>query len=310
MDISVIICTYNRAHNLNECISCLSSQINTDNIKWEILIVDNNSTDNTKQVVEDLKISCPIPIRYVYEENQGLSYARNRGIQETNSTWIVFIDDDIRVTDKWLSSIYNTFTSHNCDAVGGRIHVQSPELLPAWIKPEMYGFLGHQDFGDKEYPLDGLREFPFGGNMAFHRRVIGKIGLFDTGMGRKGSGDKREDLFKGEETDFFHRLAKTCGSMYYQPDAIVQHIILPYQLKKKFFRTLHYNAGFIYAIKDTNKYDRTFFSIPLFVFPQLIRSISKYLLIVITKGVNTAFRQQMNIGYFLGMVIGYNSKNS
>lgn len=311
MDISIIICTYNRAENLTACFDCLAAQeIDVDSdFTWEVLLVDNNSSDHTKQFSDDYATHCNFPLRYTFAAQQGLSHARNYGIQESKGSILIFIDDDIRVNKRWLQSIYNTFTTYPCDAVGGRIHIESPAKLPKWITPEMYGFLGHQDFGDAPHPMDGYKEFPFGGNMAIRRSVTDKIGLFDTEMGRKGTGLKKDELFKGEETDFFHRLADVGGKFYYQPEALVLHKILPHQLKPGFFLTLHNNAGLLQARKDQTEYKRTLAGIPLFFLPQFTRSISKYISLSISQGPYKSFRQLMNVAYFLGIIHGYYKKN-
>ena len=305
MDLSVIICSYNRSHNLPQCFDALVQQANANGISWEIILVDNNSTDNTRLVTEHHIQLGSLPLRYTFEKNQGLSYARNCGVGQAKGDYLVFIDDDIRVTPNWLCSIYKTCQQHDYDVVGGRIHVDSPSELPKWIGSEMYGFLGHQDFGEKSYEMDGFKEFPFGGNMAIHRRVFKKIGMFDTEMGRKGEGLKKNELFKGEETDFFHRLAATGGTFIYNPDMIVAHKILPHQIKKRFFLTLHNNAGTLKAKKDENKYDRTLSGIPLFLFSQFGRSIYKYCHQMCVYGPDHSFRQLMNIVYFMGMLRGY-----
>ncbi len=310
MDISIIICSYNRCHNLAECFDHLTQQNNVDDLNWEVVLVDNNSNDDTRSVVRQLASELSINIRYVFEPEQGLSAARNKGIEEAKGTYLLFIDDDIRVTRNWLASIVKTFKEFDCDVVGGRIHVESPASFPAWIRPDMYGFLGHQDFGEMPHVMDGINEFPFGGNMAVHRRVFEKIGNFNTNMGRKGEGRKKNELFKGEETDFFHRLANAGGSFYYQPKALVMHKILPHQLKKRFFLTLHTNAGILQAKNDHTRHNRRLAGIPLFVFPQFFRSIKNYIVLFLEKGPDYAFRQQMNIYYFWGMLQGYFSRNN
>ncbi len=308
MDISIIISTYNRSDNLPECIECLATQENTENFDWEAIIVDNNSTDDTKLITDKLQKKYSINIRYLFEPNQGLSFARNCGIKESDAEFIIFIDDDIRATPKWLASIYNRFISENCDAVGGRIYIENPNDLPKWISPDMYGFLGHRDFGDQAFQMNGRDEFPFGGNMSATKEITESIGGFDTRMGRKGEGNKREELFKGEETEFFHQLTDMKGTIWYEPDAIVLHKILPYQLKKKFFRTLHFNAGYQKANLEEREFQRTFGGIPLFIFPQTLRAFFRYLTLLITTGADNVFRQQMNIIYFIGMINGYRDR--
>ncbi|BCX89796.1 glucosyl-dolichyl phosphate glucuronosyltransferase [Methylomarinovum tepidoasis] len=306
MDLSVIICTYNRCHNLAECFRHLEAQQLDGGLGWEVLLVDNNSTDATRDYVRDFARNTPLNLRYTFCGEQGLSHARNHGIAEARGHRLVFIDDDIRVTPGWLQAIHETFEEHNCDAVGGRIHLEIPlEQLPKWIRPDMYGFLGYQDFGDHPYRLDGFREFPFGGNMAIHRRVFDRIGLFDTGMGRKGAGTRKEELFKGEETDFFHRLAENGGVIWYQPRALVRHKVLPHQLRRRFFLTLHHNAGILKAKQDNQIHPHRILGVPRFLFWLQLKAVGKYLCQVMMKGPDTAFRQLMNVVYFLGMIEGY-----
>lgn len=310
MDISIIICTYNRVDNLKDCFNCLASQEITSNFAWEVLLVDNNSSDHTKQFTLDYAAQADFKLRYSFESQQGLSHARNHGVNDSTGRILIFIDDDIRVSKNWLQSIVNAFNTQQCDAVGGRIHIESPAKLPKWITLDMYGFLGHQDFGNEPRSMDGYKEFPFGGNMAIKRAVFEKIGLFDTSMGRKGTGLKKEELFKGEETDFFHRLADVGGRFYYQPEALVLHKILAHQLKPKFFLTLHNNAGQLESRRDASTYRRTILGIPMFIFPQFVRATVKYIELCVTKGPNFSFRQLMTVTYFLGLMEGYYKNNS
>ena len=310
MDISIIICSYNRAHNLPECFEHLLKLEGMDAVQWEIILVDNNSTDDTQSVSVRYDETSSLNIRYIFEGQQGLSFARNKGIETATGKYVVFIDDDIRVTPQWLRTIYDTFEKFECDAVGGRIHIESPQSLPAWISPDMYGFLGHQDFGNEAHQMDGHTEFPFGGNMAVNRNVFSDIGTFNTQLGRRGEGSKSDELFKGEETNFFHRLADSGGLFRYHPDILVLHKILPYQLEKRFFLTLHKNAGILKAQQDKRPHKRSFLSIPLFVFPQLLRAITHYARKVVTDGKNGAFRKRMNIAYFIGMIQAYRSTAS
>jgi glucosyl-dolichyl phosphate glucuronosyltransferase len=309
MDISIIICTYNRSENLKDCFDCLAHQEISNNFSWEVLLVDNNSNDNTKQLTHDYAKQCDFILRYAFEPKQGLSHARNHGINSSSGAILIFIDDDIRTSRNWLQSIYNTFNTQQCDAVGGRIHIESPAKLPKWLKPDLYGFLGHQDFGNEPHLMDGYKKFPFGGNMAILRSAFDKVGLFDTELGRKGAGLKKEELFKGEETDFFHRLADAGCKLFYQPNALVMHKILAHQLMPNFFLTLHSNAGLLQAQRDSTEYLRTLLGIPLFIFPQFAQSIGKYLQICLTKGPYSSFRQLMNVAYFWGQMCGYYKKN-
>lgn len=306
MDFSVIICTYNRAANLPVCLQRLQDQANVTDFQWEVVVVDNNSNDGTAEVVSKFAAKSPIHIRCIREEQQGLNYARNRGALECKGTYFAYIDDDILVCPIWLRSIFDALRDNDADAAGGRIHLDPSLHLPAWMKPEMYGFLGHQDFGEESFRMDGVQRYPFGGNMAFHRRVLEKIGQFNVNLGRKGSGRNRKELFKGAETDYFHRLAASGDPVIvYQPDAIVYHQVLPHQLTKRYFRTIHYNAGYQKAFFDDGEYPRRLFGVPLFLLAQTLRAMGRYLLQAFTRGPDWAFRQQMTVAHFLGMVLGH-----
>ena len=308
MDFTVIVCTYNRCGSLPACLGALATQKGLEAIDWEVLVVDNNSTDETPQMVERLARELPIRVRYAREGQQGLNHARNCGVINSHSTHFTFVDDDIQVSPQWLSALAGAFAATDADAVGGRIHLDPSLELPPWIVPgsEIAGFLGYQDFGDEPFRMDGTSRYPFGGNMSFHRRVVDRIGLFDPKLGRKGEGRKRGELFKGAETDYFHRLAAAGEArIYYEPRAIVYHRVQPHQLEQRYFLTIHFNAGFQRALYDRREFGRRAFGVPLFLYPQLTRAVAKYLGLLVSRGPNEAFRQLMTVGHFLGTMAGY-----
>jgi glycosyltransferase involved in cell wall biosynthesis len=308
VDFTVIVCTYNRCQSLPSCLAALAGQEGVDGIDWEVLVVDNNSSDDTPKTVERLSRELPIKVRYVPEAQQGLNYARNRGVASSQGTHFTFIDDDIRVSPQWLAALHQAFARTDADAVGGRIHLDPSLKLPPWVVPgsEIAGFLGYQDFGEEPFRMDGRSKYPFGGNMSLHRRVVGRIGLFDPKLGRKGEGRKRGELFKGAETDYFHRLAAAGGArIFYEPRAIVYHRVQPHQLQQRYFLTIHFNAGYQKARYDTREFRRRVLGIPLFLYPQLTRAMAKYLSLLVTRGPNQAFRQLMTVGHFLGTMAGY-----
>ncbi|NOQ13056.1 MAG: glycosyltransferase [Methyloprofundus sp.] len=310
MDFTVIICTYNREKNLPACITALEQQEQTSSIKWEVLIVDNNSSDDTKKTVARLAEQSPLEIRYAFEPQQGLNHARNLGMKESKGTYFTYVDDDITVSKSWLFSMHHALTINDADAMGGRIHLDPTIQFPSWISknPEMFGFLGFQDFGEQAMQVDGIKRYPFGGNMAFNRRVIETVGFFNTKLGRKGEGTKKNELFKGAETDYFHRLvALGNAKIFYTPDAIVYHHILPFQLKKGYFLTIHQNAGYQKAFHDPTQYPRSLGGVPLFLFPQTLRALGKYISLIISQGMDMAFRQRMTLHHFIGQVLGYNA---
>lgn len=312
MDFSIIVCTYNRARNLPRCLGALARLRGVEGIAWEVLVVDNNSSDETPATVERLAAELPIEVRYTREAQQGLNYARNRGIRESRGRLFAYVDDDIEVSPDWLAALYDNFTTNDADAVGGRIHLDPTVKLPKWIQDdETKGFLGFQDYGEESFRMDGRRRYPYGGNMAFHRRVVERIGYFNPKLGRKGEGRKRSELFKGAETDYFHRLADAGEArIFYEPRAIVYHQVQPFQLTKKYFRTIHSNTGFLRAYYDDQEFPHTIFGVPRYYYPLLLKTIGEYLRQLVTEGPDAAFRQQMTVGHTLGMMLGYHRRRT
>jgi glycosyltransferase involved in cell wall biosynthesis len=232
-----------------------------------------------------------IPVSYVKEEKQGLSFARNRGIIESRGRYVAFTDNDAIVDHKWVTVLYETFQKYKCDCIGGRIYLKPVKKLPVWLKRELWGFLGFLDYGDKPFYMD-KKHPPFGGNMAFSKTIFEKIGYFNPNFGRIG-----DDAFGGEEYEFFLRLIKIGGKALYQPDAIVHHVIEEYKLRKKYFKLLHYYEGQCRGRFYDGIFKRQISGIPLFIFPQFLRSIMRYLK-------NPTLRMQMNIWWYLGFMKG------
>ena len=298
MELSVILCTYNRSNGLIRTLKSLQSQDLPKNFVWEVVVVDNNSTDDTPEKVREFAESSELVVRYVKEKKQGLSHARNKGVAEARGKYLHFTEDDEIADKDLIREIYGTFETFQCDCVGGRIYLKLEDEMPRWLTKDLWGFLGYLNYGDNALPMDEQR-YPFGGNMTFSREVFDRIGLFNINMGRKGN-----QLFGGEEVDFFRRLLSAGGKGVYQPKALVYHIIDKLRLKKTYFRTLHYNEGMQRALLDDNVYRRCWFGIPLFVFPQFLRSIRNYVSAIFSDGWNRSFRKEMNIWHFMGYMQG------
>ena len=291
MDISVVICTYNRSRHLKNVLSSLAEQEVSDDLTWEIVVIDNNSKDNTKDIVRDFKSTTSIPVQYFTEEKQGLSHARNRGIVEATGKYVAFTDDDAIAEKKWVASLHEGLMKYGCDCVGGKIFLRTEKELPGWLNRELWGFLGYLDYGDEEINFDDTH-YPFGGNMVFPKDFFARIGYFNPNYGRIGNKD-----FGGDEYELFTRFLASGGKGMYIPSAIVYHVIGPEKLQKQYFRKLHFRAGEQRALNESAEYKRTIYGIPLFVFPQLFRSIARYI-------AKPTMRMQMNVWWIMGFIRG------
>ncbi|WP_340105375.1 glycosyltransferase [Rhodohalobacter sp. 8-1] len=249
--ISLIICTYNRAEYLSDSLNTLIQSARGRSV--EILVIDNNSSDNTRKVCQEYsakteKTGDDLALHYVLETNQGLSFARNRGIEEANAPVIIFLDDDITVpssfTDSWLSF----FADHpEARAAGGKIHVQFDDPRPKWMSDFLLPLLGHHDHGDSIKPYSN-RNYPFGGNMAFKAGIFDEYGTFNTELGRIGS-----DLKASEEKEFFRRLQQDGVKIYFVPKALLYHRVNKSRLTKDYIRRQAVGLGQSIALQMKRK---------------------------------------------------------
>lgn len=239
IDVSLVIATYNRAEQLMTTLKSVVGQ-SLDSQRWECVVVDNNSTDSTRECIEAfVRDHATQNFRYVFEPEQGLSAARNAGIRASRGEIIAFIDDDERIVEGFLEAYVDLFDSRKEAMVaGGRIIAEYPSGRPSWMSH--YAELpiaNPMDFG-KSIRLFPKGKIPGGGNMAVRREALDRVGMFDTSLGRMG---KR--LIGGEESDLFERMAKEGIYPYYVPRAVMYHIIPEEKLTREYFTRLCFNTG-------------------------------------------------------------------
>lgn len=237
--LTAIICTYNRAKYIG---GLLESVAKNDLAKsaYEIVLVDNNSTDNTREICEAFaKAHKDVQFRYVLEPEQGLSAARNKGIKEAKGDVIVYIDDDALVDTDYLRTYAEWFEAHpETMACGGPIEPLYETKEPSWMTPYTKALLtAWMNYGDKvrEYPKG---RYPGGGNAAYRKEVFDKVGLFNTALGRKGG-----DLMGSEEKDIFDKMHSLGMQVLYLPTPILHHIIPQAKLEPDYFNRLTTQIG-------------------------------------------------------------------
>ncbi len=214
MKATVAICTYNRAALLRQTLAGLAAQT-YPKIEYEILVIDNNSRDNTAAVVAEFASTSPAP-RHIVETKQGLDHGRNRAITEARGEIIIFGDDDILLEPTWLSEMLAPFSSGEgklIGAVGGEVIPIFPDGLPAWVA-EWHSPLA---FRGNAGPLPP-RDSPMGANLAIPKCVFEKLGPFHTALDRSG-----KNLFGGGDAEMIRRIRDAGYEIWFAPAAAVQH---------------------------------------------------------------------------------------
>jgi glycosyltransferase involved in cell wall biosynthesis len=268
--ITVAICTHNRAAFVEKALASLMSQ-SAPASAFDILVVDNASSDGTSQLVERWSAK-DARVRGVREERLGLSYARNRAIEEAKARYLAYLDDDAIAAPDWVQSLLDAFRNvqPNPVAVGGPVRPIWGGPPPSWLGDGMRGVLTIIDFGERGHVIQDLyREFIAGANMAFELTALREVGGFDVGLGRVG---KR--LLSGEEILLLRQLGQRGGSVYWEPRAIVQHYVPADRLNKDWFYRRYYWDGISQAIGDI-RLNRLGIGRRIF---QVLRSTKGYLL--------------------------------
>lgn len=242
--ITVAICTYNRADRLTLALDALSCQtLPSEN--FEILVVDNASTDNTKQICEQYQESLA-NLHYIYEPIQGLSKARNTGLDRAKSEYIAYLDDDAIPCNNWLEAILQTFNTviPSPVGIGGPILPLWEDKKPEWMQDEMRFLFSILDCGDLPHWLK-FPQFPFGANMSYQKNALIQIGGFCESLGRKG-----HNLLSCEEYLLNKTLTRQGGRFYYNPQAVVQHWIPQVRTQTKWLISRSYWQGRSEAVVD------------------------------------------------------------
>jgi glycosyltransferase involved in cell wall biosynthesis len=230
MTLTVIVCTYQRCHSLAKALESVAGSTLPNGVGWEVLVVDNNSSDRTRQVVEDFCCRYPGRFRYLLEPHQGKSHALNAGIREACGDVLVFTDDDVTVEPTWLQNLTAPLQHDEWAGVGGRVLPERNFSPPPWLSLEgrfALGPLALFDFGTQALPLSGP---PFGNNMAFRKEIFAKYGGF-----RKDLGPPPASEFRGEDTEFGQRLLDAGERLRYEPSAVVYHAVPEERVQKKYF---------------------------------------------------------------------------
>lgn len=237
MKYSVVIATYNRCAALRDTLDSIA-RLRPDG-PWEVIVVDNNSTDATREVVQAAAAAFPAPLRYVHETEQGRSPALNAGIRLSQGQIVATTDDDVRVEPDWLTRAAASLERLACDYVGGRVLPIWGGPTPSWLpdRPgKHWAVIALLDYGPE--PLEFGTRVPLGVNMAFSRRAFERAGLFDPQTGR------RAGTLLGQEVREWCIRARAAGLRgCYAPDLCVRHLIPASRLTKHYFRRWFYWRG-------------------------------------------------------------------
>jgi GT2 family glycosyltransferase len=239
--VSVILSTYNRAAHLRHALSSLCELDQSKIGAWELIVVDNNSSDDTREVVEEYQRTFPATLRYLFCGSQGKSHAMNAGIAAAQAELLAFTDDDVTFDHQWLNSIQEAMAEPGVMGVGGRIVPIWDRPPPKWYSEDgryrLMGVIVKYDLGPAGRPVDSTCP-PLGANMAFRRAAFERHGMIRPDVGRF-----RRTMLYGEDTEFGRRLLAAGERIVYSPGAVVYHPVEPERLHKGYALRWYYYYG-------------------------------------------------------------------
>jgi glycosyltransferase involved in cell wall biosynthesis len=233
MRLDVVIPTYNRSTLLPKAVGSLLDARVPPALQVQIIVVDNNSTDDTKAVITELAQQSNGRVSYVFEKQQGRSPALNAGIAAATGDLIGFIDDDEEIDASWYETILSAFTDNDVDFIGGPYVPRFETEVPAWLPKEYTAVVGIVDGGDKVVSFDD--SYPgilMGGNAVFKRETLQRVGPYSTALGRTAT-----RLLSCEDHDMYQRLRALGARGLYLPQLIVYHFIPRERLTKRYHRS-------------------------------------------------------------------------
>lgn len=275
MDVTVIICTWNRSKTLAVALTSLAACVVAPDVEWEVLVVDNNSTDDTRRICESFTEKSAGRVRYLFEAKQGKTHALNAGICEARGEILALTDDDVTVDSLWVAKIYDAFQRYDCAAVGGRIVPVWKCKKPSWIeldgpfRHEAYSAIVNFDKGDSPCVLSVAAT---GANMGLRRTAVERYGPYRTDLNRLDS------LLGGEDTEYCRRLMQAGEKLMYVPEAIVYHPVEEYRTKRSYLQSMAFNYGrWMVRIDGVPDGVKCYFGVPRYLLPIAARFLAKWL---------------------------------
>lgn len=300
--LSVVMCTYNRGELLEGAIRCVLAQDEGITPPYELIVVDNNSTDRTRDVVSRIAAG-DRRLRYLFEPRQGLSYARNAAIREARGAMIAFTDDDVRAEPDWVASILRSFDDYpEADMVGGRVLPVWPAPPPAWLTRDHWAPLALVDHGDTAIAVTKNRPICLvGANVAFRRAVFEAVGLFGIDFQRV-----KDGVGSLEDHEFLLRVLRTGRQGVYDPRIVLRAEIQAHRLHRTYHRRWHAGHGHFHALLRSEEMEQTtagtLWGVPAHLYRQALGDVAGWIKAVVCRDSARAFHHEVRLRFFKGFL--------
>jgi len=298
-EITVVISTYNRSGRLAATLDSVLEQQSRE-VRYEVIVVDNNSTDSTREVVESYIGRGHTNLSYVFEPMQGVSYARNAGIGKARAEVIAFADDDVRVAKDWVADIKRVFEKHpEVDCIGGRVLPGWTSEPPAWLTRDHWMPLALLDYGDEPFFINANHPLCLlSANLAVRREVLTKTGLFAPDLQRV-----KDSIGSLEDAELLERIWRAGRQCLYTPLLTVTTDVPAERMTKDYHRRWHTGHGRFLAIMRSEEIERSshrLFDVPAHLYKHAVRDAAAWFKYFLAGRSECAFTYEIRMRFFAG----------
>ena len=273
MQLDVIIPTYNREELLCRTLASLLTAERPAGLEIRVTVVDNNSVDGTKNVVEECKPRFDGRLNYLLETRKGKSQALNSGIAATSAELVAMIDDDEEVSSDWFNAIDEAFRRDDIDFIGGPCLPRWETTPPVWLPRTHRGVIGWVENGSDIMPYTLNSEaILMGGNAIIRRLILDKIGGYSTALG-----PAEHRLLSCEDEDMYHRLMESKARGYYVPALVIYHFVPAARMTKPYHRQWCFWRGVSVGLMDRERPANVTYllGVPRYLFGNAVRGFAR-----------------------------------
>jgi glucosyl-dolichyl phosphate glucuronosyltransferase len=300
--VTVVLPTYNRASELPLAVGSVLDQTASPDL-YEVIVVDNNSTDGTDRILDALAAAYPGRVRGVRETRQGVAYARQAGIDAARAPIVAFFDDDVRVARDWVAQIIRTFDEHpGLECIGGKVLPDWSVPPPRWLTPLHWAPLALQDFGDA--PMIVSQENPRGlisANLACRTSLFDRLGGFSPAFQRV-----KDGIGSLEDDEWIRRLWKSGGCALYTPALVTTTAVPTDRMSRSYHRRWHRGHGRFYALLRADEMEQSslgsFLGVPAHMYRSAVRDLAAWFAAVTRGRFDQAFLHEVKLRFFRGFL--------
>jgi glycosyltransferase involved in cell wall biosynthesis len=299
--VSIVIATYNRATLLRETLRSVLDQ-RPGTVPFEVIVVDNNSADDTAAVIRSMQAPAGSTLRYVRETQQGNAYARNTGIRHSNGSIIAFTDDDVTVSPDWVQGIVESFRANPTSGfVGGPVLPVWEERPPLWLTAERWGPIGALDYGSSPFEISGSDvRCLLAANLAIRRDVLDRVGAFLPALQRV-----KDGIGSMEDHELINRLCDAGERGNYVPSVVATTSISAERLSRRYHRRWHRGHGRFYARLRDPHYERSsviVFGVPMNMYRQAAGSALRWMKAALGRDTMSAYAWESQFWFAVGFI--------